>query len=703
MTARSADGEELSSGGLAPLGISPLREAELVGPGGDVVHVVVTESPIRSRALRFSLWLVGGAFALLGAAVVVRRPDLPAARRFASFAAFAAVGLAVGPSSGGPGPPWALGVQVLALTGIGTTFAPFVVVLIIGEPSTRVRRVIRWFEVLGLAIIIAYASSVAFNASWYSVVRPVLFFYVAASILGGVAVMMLGAFGSASPQGRRQARIAALGTSLGATPFVVLTLVPEAISSTSRLPASILPLGLIPLSFAYAIVQHQLMGVRRLVHRGMVYGIATTALLAFVTAALATMARTGTVTGGTDLNSGSIAILLVVSVLLFFVLRWAARWLVDHVIYRETVDYTSLLQAVETTRPQSGGVRQVARELAERICTVLNVESVLLFLGSDPDRSTLAAAVGERTEAVLQRAVPLASPLLLKLRGTEIGEMRWESNALLLANLTSSGRYSGYVLLGPKAGGEVFVDDEKRVVASIIPVLAMAIEKSELAEDLKQLGQRLVHTEETERARVAYDLHDGPLQKAMLLAGDFALSGIDHHSLAKQLADELREICAHLRPAILDDLGIVPALEWLVLDAGERHQVSASFHAENLEDDARFRLDLELVLFRVAQEAITNVIKHAQAKHLRVALSRDEKSITLRVEDDGVGFSVSGLPKDGMGLPGMRDRLTQLDGTFYIRSERGIGTTITIAIALPPGEDTLEVLDAPSLANSSRR
>lgn len=542
-----------------------------------------------------------------------------------------------------------------------------------------------------------------FNASWYSVVRPVMFLYVAGSILWGTAIIVLRALRSGSPQGLQQARIVAWGSSLGWTPFAVLTLVPEAVSGTSLLPShfSILPLGLMPISFAYAIVQYQMMGVRRLVHRGMVYSIASLVLLVLVSMGLAIVPTTGS-NGDAGLAAGFIQILVVAGVLLFFVLRWVARWLVDRFLYRETVDYPSLLQAVETTEPSRGG-GSVAQELAERIGTVLNLESVLLFLGPDLDRSTLAAAVGERSGDVLQHVAPQAPRSLLELRAAEIGEMRWESNELLLANLTSSGRYSGYVLLGPKAGGEVFVDGEKRVVASIIPVLAMAIEKSGLAEDLRQLGQRLVHTEETERARVAYDLHDGPLQKAMLLAGDFALSGADHHSLAKQLADELREICAHLRPAILDDLGIVPALEWLVLDAGERHQVSASFHTANLEDDARFRLDLELVFFRVAQEAITNVVKHAEAKHLRLTLSRDARAITLKVEDDGVGFSVSGLVKDGMGLPGMRDRLTQLDGIFDIRSERGIGTTITITIPLPPGEGAMEVLDAPSLTSSSRR
>ena len=705
MTVLSADGRELVIGGAQhPLPVSPKREAQVVGDAGDILKLVVNESPISMAPLKFSLWLVGGAFALLGAAVIVRRPDLPAARWFALFSGFCAGALAVGPSSGGPAPPWATGVQALTFTGIGITFVPFVVELMGGVSSARAQRVIRAFVVFGLGIIIAFGGSVVFNDA-YPVVRPVMLLYVAGSILSGTTIIVLRALRSGSPQDRQQARIAAWGSSLGWTPFVVLTLVPQAISNTSwLLPAhiSILPLALMPVSFAYAIVQHQMMGVRRLVHRGMVYSISSLVLLGLVSLGLAIVPTIGT-NGGTDLSSGFIQILVVVGVLLFFVLRWAARRLVDRFIYRETVDYPSLLQAVESPQSSSVGGGSVARELAERIGTVLNLESVLLFLGPDLDRSTLAAAIGGRSGEVLEHAAPQAPRLLLELRAAEIGEMRWESNELLLANLMNSGRYSGYVLLGPKAGGEVFIDDEKRVVTSIIPVLAMAIEKSGLAEDLRQLGQRLVHTEETERARVAYDLHDGPLQKAMLLAGDFALSETDHHSLAKQLADELREICAHLRPAILDDLGIVPALEWLVLDAGERHQVAASFHTTNLEDDARFRLDLELVLFRVAQEAITNVVKHAEAKHLRLTLSRDATAITLKVEDDGVGFPVSGLAKDGMGLPGMRDRLTQLDGMFDIRSERGIGTTITITIDLPPVEGALEVLDAPSLTNSSRR
>ena len=112
-----------------------LRNWPDVGDAGEILHLVVTESPISKGPLKFSLWLVGGAFALLGAAVMVRRPDLPAARRFALFSGVCAVALAVGPSAGGPAPAWALGIQVLTLTGIGITFLPFVVELMAGVPG----------------------------------------------------------------------------------------------------------------------------------------------------------------------------------------------------------------------------------------------------------------------------------------------------------------------------------------------------------------------------------------------------------------------------------------------------------------------------------------------------------------------------------------------------------------------------------------
>ena len=295
MTVLSADGRALTIGDQPPLPVSPKRQAQVVGNAGEILQVVVNDSPISTRPLKFSLWLLGGAFALLGAAVMVRRPDLPSARWFALFSGSCAGALAVGPSAGGPAPPWATGVQALTFTGIGITFLPFVVELMGGISSARVQRVIRAFVIFGLGIIIAFGASVLFNTSWYSMVRPVMLLYVAGSILSGTAIVVLRAARSGSPQDRQQARIVAWGSSLGWTPFVVLTLVPQAVSGTSwLLPAhiSVLPLGLVPLSFAYAIVQHQLMGVRRLVHRGMVYSIASLVLLGLVSVTLAIVPTT---------------------------------------------------------------------------------------------------------------------------------------------------------------------------------------------------------------------------------------------------------------------------------------------------------------------------------------------------------------------------------------------------------------------------
>ena len=220
------------------------------------------------------------------------------------------------------------------------------------------------------------------------------------------------------------------------------------------------------------------------------------------------------------------------------------------------------------------------------------------------------------------------------------------------------------------------MEEEKRLVLAVTPVLSLALEKSDLAEELREINQRLVEAEEAERARIARDIHDGPLQNAMLLGGMGGFSAADSGRIAIQLAQGLREICARLRRAILDDLGLVPALEWLLGEASQRSDLSASLYLENVDEDERYSSEVELALFRVTQEAANNAVKHSKSTSLDVTLTRECGDLVLNVRDEGIGFSASSLETSGLGLTGMRERLVQLKGSFEVVSEPGAGTTV---------------------------
>jgi signal transduction histidine kinase len=309
----------------------------------------------------------------------------------------------------------------------------------------------------------------------------------------------------------------------------------------------------------------------------------------------------------------------------------------------------------------------------------------LIFLGENHRDAELVAVQGHRADGVLKIFYPGLSSDIERLNEKPIIETRWESESMLLAGLALPESYFGYMILGPKKGGEIFLPEERLFIANIAPVLALAIDKSVQSQQLRELNWQLTKTGERERGNIASDIHDGPLQKAILLGGvgngkvqdDFA-------GIAKELAAELREICSRLRPAILDHLGAVSAIEWLLDEAKKRHRISIELSLFNLNVDDRFAPDIELTLFRVTQEAINNTVKHANADSITVLLAKEENTLVLEISDDGEGITrqVSFSSSGGFGLAGMKERVIQVKGSFEVQTTPGVGTTITVQIPL---------------------
>ncbi|MCH2164327.1 MAG: cache domain-containing protein [Marinovum sp.] len=210
---------------------------------------------------------------------------------------------------------------------------------------------------------------------------------------------------------------------------------------------------------------------------------------------------------------------------------------------------------------------------------------------------------------------------------------------------------------------------------------------------LKALTQRVLDAQEEERGRVARELHDGISQmlvgiryalditKRRLAKGDERAAetldrGIDNLAEAVQ---EVRRISRDLRPGVLDDLGVGPALKALVEDFGTRTGIETDFSTVVF----RNRLDPEskIALYRIAQEALTNVERHAEATHVEVDLRGHRGGATMRIADNGRGFA----PRSrggGLGLRNMQERVDQLDGTLRVLSLRGGGTAIEVQVPL---------------------
>ena len=137
---------------------------------------------------------------------------------------------------------------------------------------------------------------------------------------------------------------------------------------------------------------------------------------------------------------------------------------------------------------------------------------------------------------------------------------------------------------------------------------------------------------------------------------------------------DVRRLAVELRPKALDDFGLAAALERLTTTFAEKTGIMVEFRAEL--PDERMRSDLETTLYRVVQEALTNVLKHARADHVDVVVNRENGTVRARVSDDGVGFRPENVREDSLGLSGMRERLSLLNGRLEIRSDGADGTTL---------------------------
>lgn len=206
---------------------------------------------------------------------------------------------------------------------------------------------------------------------------------------------------------------------------------------------------------------------------------------------------------------------------------------------------------------------------------------------------------------------------------------------------------------------------------------------------MQHLPRQILNAQEEERQRLARDLHDEAAQALTSLLVHLRLLERAHdpqkaqqhvrdlRELTAQALEEVRRVALDLRPTILDDLGLGPALEWRVDEFSKASGLHATIHVDNLEQ--RLPRDIELVFYRVGQESLSNVARHAQAENVVVSLRRENGLINLEVIDDGIGFNpvtTAANAPDGLGLLGMRERVAMINGRLTIVSQPGQGTRI---------------------------
>ncbi|PYX42632.1 MAG: hypothetical protein DMG81_01250 [Acidobacteria bacterium] len=224
-------------------------------------------------------------------------------------------------------------------------------------------------------------------------------------------------------------------------------------------------------------------------------------------------------------------------------------------------------------------------------------------------------------------------------------------------------------------------------------------ERAQREEDIRRLLlQRVLQVQEDERQRIARELHDGAGQlMTSLLVGLRAITDARQLKPVKQQAKRLRKITSDtitelsrmargLHSGILDDLGLAEALRRLVDEFSSAQKIDVDLKLGQLPPLAQVKR-VQLGIYRIVQEALTNIARHSRAQHVAIKFARQGPELRLTIDDDGEGFELANLlqhPSEHLGIEGMRQRAAMMGGTLKIDSKPGKGTRIEVRLAVSP-------------------
>ena len=347
---------------------------------------------------------------------------------------------------------------------------------------------------------------------------------------------------------------------------------------------------------------------------------------------------------------------------------------------------------------------RVLELVASRLRELVNARLVLIALPVSDETLVIRAIDGEGSEDLLGtrlgRDSSKTGKVLERRRSERVDSLiddiemdqdagrRMGARTGLFVPMLLRDRAIGVITAHDKEGPDPrFTDEDVRLAEAFASRAAVAVDLSErVASDALR---RVVSAQELERQRLARELHDetGQALTSILLglkAVEDAEDGSDLAAATGQLRElvvttlqDVRRLAVELRPKALDDFGLVPAIERLIETFREHTGIHVDL--EPRLGNERLPSDVETTLYRITQEALTNVVKHAQAEHVSIVLTRRDGSVSALIEDDGRGFG-TGDKSSGLGLLGMRERIALVDGRLEVESTPGSGTTLSIEV-----------------------
>jgi signal transduction histidine kinase len=345
--------------------------------------------------------------------------------------------------------------------------------------------------------------------------------------------------------------------------------------------------------------------------------------------------------------------------------------------------------------------------IARRLRELLDARLVTVLLPAGPEELRFVAVAGEGGSDLIGQTMPRAASksgrVIERGRSERVDSVlddpevdhevmrRFGARTGLWVPLIARGRTIGLLAAHDKLMPDArFTDNDLRLAETFASRASVAVDLSQrIARDA---FRRVVEAQELERRRLARELHDetGQALTSILLGlksledalgADEARAAVaDLRELVVATLQDVRRLAVELRPKVLDDFGLVPALERLAESFADKTKIDVRF--ETALGGERLAPEVETALYRIVQESLTNIVKHARAKSVSIVLTRKPDSVSVIVEDDGVGFEPGRQEGDGLGLIGMRERVGLFGGRVVLESRPGAGTTVVVEVPL---------------------
>ncbi len=434
----------------------------------------------------------------------------------------------------------------------------------------------------------------------------------------------------------------------------------------------------IPLAIGIAILRYRLWDIDLIINRTLVYGALTLSVIGLYVLVVVGLGTLIQVQGNVLLSllaTGLIAVL-------FQPLRLRLQRGVNHLMYGERDDPYVVLARLGNRLEATLVQEKVLPTIVETIAQALKLPYVAIALL--PDQAPLTGTSAEVPDIVASSGMPMADPMRVP--------------------LVYQAETVGYLLLAPRAG-DTFGKADSRLLADLarqagvaVYAVRLATHLQHLTESLQQARERLVTTREEERRRLRRDLHDGlgPALASLtfkvdaarnLLAQDSARADrllVEVRQQAQEAISDIRRLVYNLRPPALDEFGLLSALREQA--AHYQHQgLEVAFDAP--QSLPPLSAAVEVAAYRIAQEALTNVARHAHAQHCLLRLALDTEAVQLTISDDGQGIPVG--HRIGVGLYTMHERASELGGSCTITCGSSRDTTIQVRLPLTAARDAL--------------